>query len=173
MESLSEEKPMTLSPSDLDRVEALAKAATSAQWNELCDYVGSFSYSKAEFLKEATPEFVLSLLDLERALQSALAETHDRMMNEAQLAFNAISDLAEARSQLSLAHARIGELEGAISEVGALIEESGGVYGLHLNGDLCPWPDILAGGKYEDWLVAFSRARAALASPDQKEDVSR
>lgn len=43
-----------------------------------------------------------------------------------------------------------------------LINESGGVCRLHLNGDDAPWSELLAGGRFEDWLVDFSAAVAAI-----------
>ena len=49
-------------------------------------------------------------------------------------------------------------LIAAIKSVEALIDESEGVYGLHLNGDLAPWDELLAGGRYEDWLYDLSKA---------------
>lgn len=46
----------------------------------------------------------------------------------------------------------------AISDVQDLINETGGVYGLHLDGSLCPWGDLLKGGRYEEWLLSLSEA---------------
>lgn len=36
-----------------------------------------------------------------------------------------------------------------------LVGSSDGVYGLHLNGDPCPWEDLLEGGCLEEWLLPF------------------
>ena len=46
----------------------------------------------------------------------------------------------------------------AITAVSILISESGGVYGLHLNGEVAPWDELLAGGRLEEWLLSFSEA---------------
>lgn len=43
-----------------------------------------------------------------------------------------------------------------------LIAESGGVYGLHMNGDPAPWSSLTEGGHFEEWLIELERARAAL-----------
>jgi hypothetical protein len=40
----------------------------------------------------------------------------------------------------------------------ALIEDSYGVAGLHLNGDVAPWHELRTGGRYEDWLFDFDQA---------------
>lgn len=57
------------------------------------------------------------------------------------------------------------DLLAAAKALQDLISDSGGVYGLHLNGDMAPWDSLLAGGKYEEWLVAHSRvADTALAA---------
>lgn len=39
-----------------------------------------------------------------------------------------------------------------------LIDESKGVFGLHLNGDPCPWDELLLGGRHEGWLKDFDIA---------------
>lgn len=38
----------------------------------------------------------------------------------------------------------------------ALIEDSIGVAGLHKNGDLALWHDLVRGGQFEDWLTSYS-----------------
>ena len=54
----------------------------------------------------------------------------------------------------------------AIDEVQSLIEESRGVYGLHLNGDESPWSELEQGGRFER-LGALPDAIAAInALPD-------
>lgn len=52
----------------------------------------------------------------------------------------------------------IERLRAGINAVQSLIAESRGVEGLHLNGDIAEWGDLLAGGKYEEWLTDFSAA---------------
>lgn len=41
-----------------------------------------------------------------------------------------------------------------------LIENSDGVAGLHLNGDISPWESLSAGGHFEEWLFPFSETPA-------------
>jgi hypothetical protein len=53
-------------------------------------------------------------------------------------------------------------LRRALDAVQALIDESQGVCGLHLNGDIATWDELLQGGRFEGWLLDFSIARAAL-----------
>ena len=45
--------------------------------------------------------------------------------------------------------ALLAALEGLASDIHSLIHESSGVAGLHLNGDLAPWHDLEAGGRFE------------------------
>lgn len=49
-----------------------------------------------------------------------------------------------------------GELKG-LDAVQDLINNSYGVAGLHLNGDVAPWDELLEGGRFEAWLKDFSR----------------
>lgn len=63
-------------------------------------------------------------------------------------------------------------LEAAISVLGdieGLIHESTGVCGLHLNGEIAPWSELLAGGRFEDWLGSLETLREAIAKATGKE----
>jgi|TARA_X000001388_G_scaffold3203_4_gene2314 hypothetical protein len=58
--------------------------------------------------------------------------------------------------------ARIRDLEAeratyrqGIGAVAELIDNSTGVAGLHLNGDIASWCDLRTGGRFEEWLRAF------------------
>ena len=46
----------------------------------------------------------------------------------------------------------------AVEDVGALINDSQGVTGLHLNGDVATWDELTLGGRNEDWLRNFGIA---------------
>ena len=41
-------------------------------------------------------------------------------------------------------------------DIRALIKDSYGVSGLHLNGDVAPWYELLDGGRYCEWLQSLS-----------------
>ena len=45
-----------------------------------------------------------------------------------------------------------------INAVADLIDNSTGVDGLHLNGDIAPWNELRSGGRFESWLVDFDEA---------------
>ncbi len=49
-------------------------------------------------------------------------------------------------------------LNAAITSVSDLIANSSGVSGLHANGDVAGWDELLEGGDYEEWLIDFSKA---------------
>lgn len=52
--------------------------------------------------------------------------------------------------------------------VGQLIDESRGVDGLHLNGDIATWEELRTGGRFEEWLLVFDAALArAQTSPPE------
>jgi hypothetical protein len=54
---------------------------------------------------------------------------------------------------------RIAELEAHIEDlhrsINDLIGESDGVAGLHLNGEIATWGELLEGGRFEGWLLAL------------------
>ena len=45
-----------------------------------------------------------------------------------------------------------------INAVANLIDNSTGIEGLHLNGDIAPWDELRTGGRFESWLVDFDDA---------------
>jgi len=57
---------------------------------------------------------------------------------------------------------RCERLGGAVKAVEALIADSYGVAGLHLNGDAAPWDTLRTGGYFEDWLKDFDAALDAM-----------
>lgn len=51
-----------------------------------------------------------------------------------------------------------------LEAVETLINDSHGVCGLHLNGDVAPWDELRACGRFGDWLQAFDDALVAVRS---------
>ena len=49
-------------------------------------------------------------------------------------------------------------LRKGLRAVEALISDSHGVSGLHLNGDVAPWDELRMDGAYSDWLADFDTA---------------
>ena len=45
-----------------------------------------------------------------------------------------------------------GTLLALLSNIEALIEESDGVYGLHMNGGDAPWAELTDDGRFGDWM---------------------
>lgn len=56
----------------------------------------------------------------------------------------------------------------AIAAVVALIGDSYGVAGLHLNGHVAPWHELREGGRYEEWLMDLDAAMPN--NPDHTRD---
>ena len=67
--------------------------------------------------------------------------------------------LAAERSRDEL----LAALERLSGDVEALMKESGGVYGLHQNGEPAPWGELVAGGRHETWLLSLSCAAELIA----------
>lgn len=49
-------------------------------------------------------------------------------------------------------------LKAGINAVNELIENSVGVAGLHMNGDIASWGSLRTGGRFEEWLADFDAA---------------
>jgi hypothetical protein len=52
----------------------------------------------------------------------------------------------------------VQKLIRGIEAVRDIINNSRGVYGLHMNGNPAPWEDLERGGRFEDWLFDFNEA---------------
>lgn len=50
------------------------------------------------------------------------------------------------------------KLGQALMDVSCLMDASYGVAGLHQNGDVAPWEELLEGGRFEGWLASVSQA---------------
>ena len=76
--------------------------------------------------------------------------------------------IASQRGATTPASAGEGELRALasslVAEINDLINESGGVWGLHLNGDDATWADITVGGRFER-LPSLHDLKIALAAP--------
>lgn len=67
------------------------------------------------------------------------------------------------------AHASLKEsLTNLVQSLDGLISESGGVYGLHKNGDPAPWSELTEGGQFDRWLTALDQARSFLRVLDEQ-----
>jgi len=58
------------------------------------------------------------------------------------------------------------EQREGLKAVRDLINESYGVAGLHQNSDIAPWSELEAGGRFEEWLLAFNEAESLSASSE-------
>lgn len=65
--------------------------------------------------------------------------------------------MAEGKIKISLSDV-FTKLVIGINAVANLMDNSTGVDGLHLNGDIAPWGELRTGGRFEGWLVDFDEA---------------
>lgn len=98
----------------------------------------------------------------------SLCEAHKEHIDNATATLQArIKELEEELSDLKFylnnlpAHhqmQKINQLRKGLDAVEELIDNSKGVAGLHLNGELAPWGELRTGGKFELWLLDFDSA---------------
>lgn len=83
--------------------------------------------------------------------------------------FQSCEDVTEERDRL---RAELLTARAGLMAVESLIEESQGVYGLHLNGYPAPWSEIRGDGRYCEWLEDYDAAvLAAVAATNGENDV--
>lgn len=68
-----------------------------------------------------------------------------------------MNDMIEGQIKIPLSDV-FTKLVLGIAAVADLIDNSTGVKGLHLNGDIAPWDELRSGGRFESWLVDFDEA---------------
>jgi hypothetical protein len=70
----------------------------------------------------------------------------------------ALAAPATAPDELERLRKDAERMKEGLDAVEVLIDNSSGVAGLHLNGDLALWSDLRTGGHFEAWLLAFDEA---------------
>lgn len=72
----------------------------------------------------------------------------------------------KGRASLEKENAELREkndlLKAGIGVVRELMDESIGVAGLHMNGDIATWDSLEEGGQFEEWLTGFNIAEMEL-----------
>lgn len=71
-----------------------------------------------------------------------------------------IRELPPLLNHIDRLQAENQRLREAVNEVSDLIQESYGVAGLHQNGDVAEWSELLPGGNFEGWLEIFGEVAA-------------
>ena len=95
-------------------------------------------------------ERILEIIQKNRRLNEAAGFGKD--FDDADIQTIGLQIAAEARKE------GIEEMRPGIEAVEGLIDNSHGVDGLHLNGDIAPWDELRTGGVYMEWLGEFDHA---------------
>ena len=77
-----------------------------------------------------------------------------------------LAHAGEVRFRIEMTRQRdelLAALEKLSGDVEALMKESGGVYGLHQNGEPAPWGELVVGGRHETWLLSLTDAVELIA----------
>lgn len=92
------------------------------------------------------------------ALQAELYELKQEIIDRNNAEKSLKQVVIDLDDELSEAKAEADRLRKAHNAVTGLIENSAGVFGLHLNGDVAPWETLQTGGQFEEWLIDFDKA---------------
>ena len=116
----------------------------------------SLSYDAADDAYQLAGEVVYELDDVKEeniALKKRIADL------EAQ-----VHHLRDSAQMVPVSREALETLRLLVYEIDCLVDESDGVYGLHMNGDPSPWGEILPGGRFER-LCSLEAARSLLDEP--------
>lgn len=111
--------------------------------------------------------------DIQAALGCLRAQIDGRDTNEldAFVVSGAIEIIEHQLAKIERLTAENARLQRIVQDFDNLIGSSGGVYGLHLNGDPAPWSEIMPGGRFEDWLINYGEpASTHLTEMTTRED---
>lgn len=115
----------------------------------------------------------LLVLDAADAIRS-LKDERDAWKHKAELYEKSLLDRHGGEplallDELDAARAERDALRKGIKAVEDLINDSSGVAGLHLNGDYASWESLRTGGHFEEWLIDFDNALAAIEKGETDE----
>jgi hypothetical protein len=116
-------------------------------------------------------EINVSLFDKVKRLQKELSPYLDQfyVATVCQHAAIEVSNIVELLKEHEDKAAKLEEenikLKKALAAVRTLMNNSEGVSGLHMNGDVAPWDELLECGQFEEWLIEFSNAESIANAP--------
>ena len=116
----------------------------------------SLSYDAADDAYQLAGEVVYELDDVKEeniALKKRIADLEAH-----------VHHLRDSAQMVPVSREALETLRLLVYEIDCLVDESDGVYGLHMNGDPSPWGEILPGGRFER-LCSLEAARSLLDEP--------
>lgn len=119
---------------------------------------GPRSEANAAFIVEACNNYE-SLQARCTELEADNEELRALRYEDGLFATRATEQIRDLQARCDRYKAALGRLVG---DLDGLISQSDGVSGLHLNGDIAQWDELLYGGTYETWLMSLEVARKAL-----------
>jgi hypothetical protein len=124
----------------------------------------TLDYSHGGILKEISRSPHMSLSEIAELIREKQETANEEGF---------VAARGEAADTITALHSRVAYLERAnglarlgLQAVCNLINESDGVYGLHLNGDGTPWETLMADGEF-DWLADFEAATNVLLTGEK------
>lgn len=73
-------------------------------------------------------------------------------------AVSALREIARLRAEVDALRVDAERYRKGLVAAEYLMNNSSGVYGMHLNGDCSPWDELRTGGMFEAWLLDFDAA---------------
>lgn len=143
--------------------EALVAGPTPGEWSlktvptsdGSCHKIGPFP-SASRIHSEA--HACVYAIGIRLGIDDSTPVARELLANARLMAACSPANIAAILAHVDAQEAEIERLRAGLRAVSDLIDESHGVAGLHRNGDVAPWSDLRAGGKYEAWLVSFDDA---------------
>ncbi|MGZ5077009.1 MAG: hypothetical protein ACXV9R_10335 [Methylobacter sp.] len=148
---------------DLDNLLVLAKAATHGPWTSsesigqkghgFCAQVWKSNGDSLVYHEDISPQATADVEFIAAANPAVVEELVRRLIEYDKRILDLQKQLSDLQNREKL------YLSG-LDAVESLINNSQGVCGLHLNGDIAPWDELRSGGQF-NWLSDFDTAMSA------------
>ncbi len=109
-------------------------------------------------------EKIADLMQRNKALKGEVERLHTANLDSVAVCEQALQAKVAAEQERDQLKAQINSMKQAIDD---LVRNSEGVAGLHQNGEMAPWDELLTGGRFEEWLAVFDETpEQSLAARD-------
>lgn len=136
----------------------------AAAYEAKCNEVEQLQKENAELKRIQSTDAIdfWNLTEQNAAQEKRIAEQQEDNLKQKDLILNFQDQYAKDHAEIESLRKQVetlsSHLNAVVEEMNHLMNDSHGVAGLHLNGDIAPWASLLRGGEFYTWLSYLSDA---------------